>query len=66
MYHRLDDVRLVLQLHDELIYEVRRSDVPRVAGIVKECMEGALQLRVPLEVKIKVGERWGKMEEYTG
>ncbi|XP_071480044.1 DNA polymerase theta-like [Diadema antillarum] len=54
---------LVLQLHDELIYEVRREDVHQVAQLVKAEMECALTLSVRLPVKVKVGPTWGKLED---
>ena len=51
----------VFQVHDELVYEVRTQDVPVVARIIKECMENAVLLTVPLEVKLTVGSNWGEM-----
>ncbi|KAJ8675482.1 hypothetical protein QAD02_011268 [Eretmocerus hayati] len=55
---------LILQLHDELLYEVNTNDLEIVARIVKESMEHAIELRVPLPVKVKVGPAWGNLEEY--
>ena len=54
---------LVLQLHDELIYEVRREDVQQVARLIQAEMEGAMKLSVRLPVKVKVGPTWGALEE---
>lgn len=65
LYRRLDDVRLVLQIHDELVYEVRPSQVSRVAAVVRECMEQAVLLHVPLEVKLSVGETWATLQPWT-
>ena len=56
---------LVLQLHDELLYEVSSEDLPRVAEIVQQRMENALQLSVRFPVKMKAGTSWGKLEDYT-
>lgn len=53
---------LVLQLHDELLYEVTEGDLEQVAGVVQSEMEGALELSVRFPVKIKVGYSWGKLE----
>ncbi|XP_078659196.1 DNA polymerase theta-like [Branchiostoma floridae x Branchiostoma belcheri] len=53
---------LILQLHDELIYEVRREDVQQVAQLVRHEMENAMKLSVVLPVKVKVGPTWGKLE----
>ncbi|XP_034194144.2 DNA polymerase theta isoform X1 [Osmia lignaria lignaria] len=56
---------LILQLHDELLYEVNIKDLRQVATIVKESMEQACQLEVPLPVKLKVGSAWGDLCEYN-
>jgi len=53
----------VLQLHDELIYEVNVAHVTAVASIVKRCMESATQLSVKLPVKLKAGPAWGTMND---
>eukprot|EP01032_Pedospumella_encystans_P008842 gene8842-10458_t len=65
LYKQLDDVRPVLQVHDELVFEVRVQDIPRVAAIVKECMEGAVVLNVPLSVKLSTGPAWGSLSPLT-
>ena len=41
------------------------NDLPRVAVIVKESMENAFKLSVPLPVKVKVGQAWGDLQEYN-
>ncbi|CAD1478881.1 unnamed protein product [Heterotrigona itama] len=56
---------LILQLHDEFLYEVNIDDLKQVAKIVKESMEQVCQLAVPLPVKLKVGPTWGNLSEYT-
>ena len=53
---------LVLQLHDELLYEVLESDLEEVAGIVKHEMENALESSVQFPVKVKAGYSWGQLE----
>ena len=49
----------ILQLHDELLYEVAEEDVVQVAQIVKNEMECAIKLSVKLKVKVKIGASWG-------
>ncbi len=49
---------LVLQVHDELVLEAPASEVARVTALVKEHMEGAATLKVPLVVDVGVGENW--------
>ncbi|KAG7483905.1 hypothetical protein MATL_G00043240 [Megalops atlanticus] len=53
----------ILQLHDELIYEVAEEDVIQVAQIVKKEMESAIKLYVKLRVKVKVGPSWGNLQD---
>lgn len=50
--------RLILQVHDELIIETHRDEKEQVAAILKECMEKAVDLRVPLLVEVKTGSNW--------
>lgn len=52
---------MVMQLHDELIFEVNKQDLSEVQAIVKECMENCMELTVSMKVKMKVGPRWGSM-----
>lgn len=53
--------RLLLQVHDELVFEVSKDNWRELAAIVKAEMEQAVQLEVPLEVDLKIGENWGAM-----
>jgi DNA polymerase-1 len=53
--------RALLQVHDELLFEVPRDEVPALAGLARETMEGALPLDVPLTVDVKVGDDWERM-----
>ena len=62
LWHRLADrglrSRMILQVHDELVLEVPEEELPAVAPLVRETMEGAYQLRAPLKVDAKVGRNW--------
>jgi DNA polymerase I len=53
--------KLLLQVHDELIFEVAESKWQELAKIVKKEMEGAVTLTVPLVVDLKLGINWGEM-----
>ena len=57
--------RLLLQVHDELLLEVPRDEVDRLVPMVRETMESALPLDVPLTVDIKVGDDWEGMTPLT-
>ena len=50
--------RMVLSIHDELLFDAPREEVNRLKVLVTEEMEGAMELKVPLEVEIGVGENW--------
>ena len=49
---------MLLQVHDELIFNVTKDELERVKKIVKETMENTIKLSVPLEVDIEVGTNW--------
>jgi DNA polymerase-1 len=57
------DVRLIIQVHDELVFEVRDTDVSRFSGLVKEAMENVLKLDVPIVVDLSTGKKWGEMKK---
>jgi len=55
--------KMILQVHDELVFEVPAAEVRKVAGFVKETMEKIVKLKVPIVALVEVGENWGKMEK---
>lgn len=54
----LPEARLIMQVHDELILEVKESDAAKAADILKYEMENALQMQVPLSVEVNIGKTW--------
>ncbi|MBQ8967094.1 DNA polymerase I [Ruminococcus sp.] len=52
------DARLILQVHDELIIEVTPDDKEKASAVLKEEMENAVRLAVPMEVSVGEGESW--------
>lgn len=50
--------KLILQVHDELIVEAHKSEVEAVKQILREEMQGAMELKVPLRVDIEEGRSW--------
>ena len=50
--------RLLLQVHDELVFDAHRDEAPELKAMVKELMEGAMALQVPLVVDIHLGKNW--------
>jgi DNA polymerase-1 len=54
--------RLALQVHDELIFDVPEGEVQRVSALVRDAMEHAMTLDVPIVVDCKVGPNWEQVE----
>ncbi len=52
------DAKMIMQVHDELVLEVKEADIPAVIDKVKTLMGQALALKVPLEVDVGVGNNW--------
>lgn len=56
-------IRMLLQVHDELLFEVRENEIKEVTKTIKEIMENVIKLKVPIIVDAKVGDNWGEMEK---
>jgi len=54
--------KMLLQVHDELIFEVPENEIDRMSLLVREVMSTAVKLDVPLKVDLKSGRNWGEME----
>ncbi|BAS27345.1 DNA polymerase I [Limnochorda pilosa] len=50
--------RMLLQVHDELVFECPQEEVAGVAGLVREAMEGVVSLEVPLRAEVEAGPNW--------
>jgi DNA polymerase-1 len=50
--------RMILTVHDELVFEAREEDTDEIAALVKDRMERAAPLAVPLTVDVGVGSNW--------
>jgi len=53
---------MLLQVHDELIFEVPTKDISRLRAVVEDAMENAMTLRVPLGVHFSSGPTWADLE----
>jgi DNA polymerase-1 len=49
---------MILQVHDELVFEVTRADVDRLTSLLRGAMQGAMALAVPLVTDVGIGESW--------
>ncbi|MFH1854338.1 MAG: DNA polymerase I [Candidatus Omnitrophota bacterium] len=54
---------MILQVHDELVFEVPKKEIKLMADMVKKKMEGAVKLCIPVKVSVKGGKNWLEMEE---
>ena len=54
--------KMILQVHDELLFEAPENEIARLRKLVKEVMESVYKLRVPLLVETKVGPNWRDMK----
>ncbi|MFZ2831682.1 MAG: DNA polymerase [Minisyncoccia bacterium] len=59
----LSGVHLLLQIHDELLYEVEEGSVEKARRVIEEAMEHAVEFPVPLTVSVKQGTRFGSMKD---
>jgi DNA polymerase I len=55
--------KMLLSVHDELVFEAPPKEVPAVAQLVRDQMVGAMKLDVPLEVEVAAGKNWLEVEE---
>ena len=55
--------RMILQVHDELVFEAPPKEKKALIDLVRDKMEHTIKLVVPVEVSVKVGKNWLDMEE---
>ncbi len=55
-------VKMLLQVHDELVFEIREALASETAVWIKRLMEEAFALKVPVDVKVHIGKTWGNLE----
>jgi len=56
--------RMLLQIHDELVFEVPSGELDHVARVVTEEMSGVMELNVPLKVDVKSGDNWADCQAW--
>jgi len=52
---------MVLQVHDELLFDIPEEELEVVTPLIIETMVNAMQLDVPVKVDVKVGQNWAEM-----
>ncbi len=58
---RIHSVAIILQVHDELIFESPNAELKGAAKKIKQAMETAAGLSVPLKVQVSTGKNWGEL-----
>ncbi|OHA58905.1 MAG: hypothetical protein A2571_00805 [Candidatus Vogelbacteria bacterium RIFOXYD1_FULL_44_32] len=61
-----NQAHFLLQVHDELIYEVEKEALNQVIPLINQEMVGVVETEVPLAVNIEIGPNWGDLEEWRG
>jgi len=56
------DGAMLLQIHDELIFEIREDIVEEIGSKFKNIMENILELDIPLECSVSIGDSWGELK----
>lgn len=54
---------MILQVHDELVFEVPDKEIKKVGKFVKTTMEGIYKLLVPIKVHLGAGKSWGQADQ---
>jgi DNA polymerase-1 len=56
------EARMLLQIHDELVFEAPAAEIPELAALVRHAMTSAIDLKVPLKVDVAAGHNWLDVE----
>ncbi|MEI6529584.1 MAG: DNA polymerase I [Candidatus Falkowbacteria bacterium] len=57
-----DDIRMLLQIHDELIFEIKKDKISFYSPKIRDIMQDVLKLRVPIIVDESIGDNWGELK----
>jgi len=60
------EIRMILQVHDELVFKIPKNLLDEAAKKIKDIMENVIKLKVPLKADVKAGENWCDMEKLPG
>lgn len=60
--NKTEEIRLLLQVHDELIFEIRQDKIDFYAPKIKKIMEEVIKLKVPIIAEYSQGDNWGELK----
>jgi DNA polymerase-1 len=55
-------LKMIIQVHDELVFECEKSLAPKAAELIRAAMAGVFELKVPIDIEVEIGESWGALE----
>ncbi|MGA1931562.1 DNA polymerase I [Arcobacter sp. YIC-464] len=61
-YKNNENIRMLLQIHDELIFEVKEEEIEKITSDLAQIMENIYKLKIPLKVSTCVGESWKSLK----
>jgi len=61
-HKKKDDIKMILQVHDEIVLEVKKGLEEEVAELVKKAMESVAKLNVPIAVEVGINKSWGEIK----
>ena len=61
-----EDIKMLLTVHDELIFEIKKDKVKMAVPKIKKIMEEVIKLKVPIVVDVKAGKNWGVLKPIDG
>jgi DNA polymerase-1 len=61
MIKNKEDIKMILQIHDELLFEIKENKIEEYKDKIKEIMENCVKLNVPLKVDVKIGKNWSEI-----
>lgn len=59
------DMRLILQIHDELLFEIKEELIPEIAPKIKKIMEDVYHSEIPIRADVKVGNNWAELSVFS-
>ena len=61
--NKKEDIKMLLTVHDELLFEIKKDKVKYFSDKIKNIMENIIKLKVPIVVDVKTGNNWGDLKK---